>query len=115
MSNTTRRADCGHNTRNSWIVTDRYGYTKCLACSDIDTAVAVGFSNRLEGRLNDGRVLSLTGLPLGTIVSRTTNTGARTPTGGRYESDRMTIRDPFGGTWYANAPKDSDRIIMRRA
>jgi hypothetical protein len=109
-------ANCGHFRNARDIFTDYYGYTWCVYCADDDTDIAVSDCARLSARVRDTRVYSLTGLPLGVVSERVTNSGARTPTNGRYSSDRMTVRDRFGGTWYANGPKDASKsIVLRRA
>lgn len=111
------RANCGHIERALWLITNRHGYTSCLACSDRDTAACLVGGSRVEGRLAGTRVVSLTGLPVGTVVERVSNTGSKTPTRGRYASDRMTVVDIFGNRWYANGPKDGPdgQVILRRA
>lgn len=111
-------ANCGHRVdKLAWVIADRYSYTKCLACSDRDSAVAILYAGRLEARVTGWRVVSLTGLPVGTVVERVSNDGARTPTKGKYKSDRMTVQDIFGNKWYANGPKNGldGHIILRRA
>lgn len=114
-------ANCGHRVNRRYIVTDYKGYTACVFCADDDTDTALKFCNRITAKLSQPRggmptrVYSLSNVIIGTVVERIWNTGARTPTGGKYASDRMTIQDTNGHAWYANASKDDNPIIMRRA
>ena len=123
MITSIQTANCGHTVNSRSVYTDYRGYTACVYCSDDDTDAALLYCNRITARLlppREGmstRVCSLTGLYIGTVIERVTNNGARTPTGGKYQSDRMTVQDKKGRLWYANAPKadGSDNLILRKA
>ena len=113
-----KKANCGHFMRDIHVVTDYYGYTYCIHCQDDNDITDIRYRNRVSARLGkDGvKVQTLTGLPLGVVVERVKNNGARTPTNGKYSSDRMTVNVPGDGTWYANGPKDGtgNVIVLRR-
>jgi hypothetical protein len=98
-------ANCGHTTASGRIVVDNHGYTSCVFCYDDDTEVALQASNRVVVRLKGHKVYSLSKAIVGSVTERVMNTGARTPTGGRYASDRLTVRDRFGNTWYGSISK----------
>lgn len=107
-------ANCGHSG-NPTVITDGYGYSSCIACRSLDDQIGVMYCARLSAALDGQRVRALSGLLVGTVIERVTNTGARTPTKGKYQSDKLTVRDRLGGTWYANMPKDYRPLILRRA
>lgn len=93
-------------------------YSACDECHREDVKNVLKFSNRAYGYLNGMSVIDALGFRLGTVVEKVTNPNAKTPTGGKYTSVKMTIRDLSGQKWFANGPKsdsDSDLVILRKA
>lgn len=102
--------NCGHASERE---TEVKGYTMCPECAHADAISAVETSDRVAGYLVGMRVETALGVRLGTVVERVENGGARTPTGGRYVSVRMTVR-AGGHKWFANGPKDGSSVITLR-
>lgn len=111
-------ANCGHTMAAHRIVSDWYGYSWCVFCSMDDSEAALLACNRLSAKLKgETSIYTVCGIKLGVVSERVTNNGARTPTHGKYSSDRMTVLTYDGSTWYANAPKagSGNLIVLRRA
>lgn len=110
--------NCGHTGPVQWVRPDPYGYTWCTACEWKNTGACIRYCNRAVSHLLSGSstVFNSLGNKVGTITEYVRNEGARTPTGGKHITVRMTIRAFDGSVWYANGPKKgTTAIIMRRA
>jgi hypothetical protein len=110
--------NCGHKAGSPVVLHN--GYTACNRCARADAEAAI--THRLPRAvvwLDGSRVCAgkRDAFRLGTVVSRTVNSGAQTPTGGRFTSDRMTIVDRNGGKWFANGKSGAPCgfVTLRRA